>query len=205
MTESTYSTNRRTVLRGGAGIAAASIAAGTATADEHENWVEAIEEYLEDVENFDGTIDDRRNDDEVEITVGAGEAGLLFDPAAVQVSPGTTVRWTWSGEGGEHNVFHDEDLDDVDEAAFESEWTDDPDFDYEYTFEDSGEYRYVCEPHRGQEMKGAILVSDEDVEAGSEIDLGIGPVGSSFIGLLLAIPLFYAVFLLVSEMTASDE
>ncbi|MFC6973607.1 hypothetical protein ACFQL1_01325 [Halomicroarcula sp. GCM10025709] len=56
---------------------------------------------------WDGSLVDRTDQETVEVTVGEARAvsvpgvGLAtapvaFDPAAVLVSPGTTVRWTWA-------------------------------------------------------------------------------------------------------------
>lgn len=49
---------------------------------------------------------DRRDHDTLGIDVGAPGKGrnLAFDPAAVVRSAGITIRWTWTGKGGPHNV-----------------------------------------------------------------------------------------------------
>lgn len=198
MTERTGSTSRRAVLRAGAGTAAAAATVSTtASADEHEAWVEAIEEYLESADNFDGSFADHRDEDEVEIEVGAGD-GFQFSPPAVQISPGTTVRWVWTGEGGQHNVVHDaEELDDIDETAFESETTGDEGHTFEHTFEEAGAFRYVCTPHRTVDMFGGILVSDADID--TDPGLGISAGWAAAGGALFTIPLLYAVYLLMGE------
>lgn len=157
-TSETYT--RRGVLRAGAGAVAAGavITAGSTGAS-----AQAYDGYLDDVGNFNNETADARTFDPVPIDVGYVGNGLMFGPpAAVLIEPGTTVRWTWTGEGGAHNVVHD-----VDEAArvFDSG---DPVVEeghtYEHTFEEEGVYPYVCTPHRAQEMKGVIVVGEDLVE-----------------------------------------
>ena len=156
--------------------------------------------WLDDVDNYDGTHD-RRGQEEVRIEVGAGENGLLFDPAAVLIDEGVTVVWEWTGEGGAHNV--------VDESgAFESEQTAEAGHTFEHTFDDAAEgdvFEYVCEPHAGVGMLGAVAIGDIDDEIiGGEGDDGDAParqltaedlgalaLGLGFAGALL-VPLFYA-------------
>lgn len=110
-------------------------------------------DWFDDVDNYDGTVD-ARDEDEVEIAVGAN-GGLAFDPPAVLITPGMTVRWEWSGGGGSHDVVH------VD-GAFESDRTREAGHIFEHAFDESGVYRYVCEPHRRAGMKGAIAVADRE-------------------------------------------
>lgn len=126
--------------------------------------------YLDGTDNYDYTHD-MRGREAVTIEVGAkgnmGDYG--FGPAAVAVSPGTTVTWEWTGRGGAHNVV-------ADEGTFNSgppvagEGTT-----FQYTFDKPGVYRYACEPHEAMGMKGAIFVtldrpdgpdSDPGVESG---------------------------------------
>lgn len=150
---------RRTVLAAvGGAIAAATagcISSGgpSATSDD---W-----EYLEDgpdyggwfdsTGSFEGTVD-WTGQDSVTVDVGAGDGGKLFAPPAIQVDVGTTVTWEWSGAGGTHNVVEaDEHFSSG--AATPSEGTT-----FEHTFEETGTYRYVCEPHVGMGMVGAIDV-----------------------------------------------
>jgi len=110
-------------------------------------------DWFDDVENYDGTAD-LRGEDTVDVAVGAGSDGLLFDPAAIRVDPGTTVVFEWTGEGGGHNVAE---VDDV----FESETVDEAGHTFEYTFEDEGVFQYECTPHVALGMKGAVVVGDD--------------------------------------------
>ncbi|MES3160751.1 MAG: halocyanin domain-containing protein [Halorubrum sp.] len=113
----------------------------------------------------DGGFRDLRGEDEVRVEVGASGNGgnLAFSPAGIWIDEGTTVVWEWTGEGGGHNVVTDDqntafenthDLDSgspVDEAGYE----------YEHTFEDPGRTGYVCTPHRGVDMFGAVAVGSD--------------------------------------------
>jgi halocyanin-like protein len=110
--------------------------------------------YLDDVGNYDGSVVDERGSDEVTITVGAqGNGGAFaFGPAAVRISPGTTVVWEWNGEGGGHNVVGENRDFSSGEAVAEAGTT------YERTFEETGVVTYYCEPHLSLGMKGGLVV-----------------------------------------------
>ena len=111
--------------------------------------------WFDDVSNFEGETVDRTGEDSVEITVGAqGNGGAFaFDPPAVRVEPGTEVVWRWNGEGGGHNVVSDGDGPlDSGESVSTADTT------YSHTFESTGIYKYVCEPHASLGMKGAVVV-----------------------------------------------
>ena len=116
----------------------------------------AVEEYLAEATGYDGSIADETGSGSVEIAVGAGENGYAFDPAAVRVSPGTTITWAWTGEGSAHNVVSKGDgpLDSGEPAIGES-------VTYEATLDSPGVYRYYCNPHQSLGMKGAVVVANE--------------------------------------------
>ncbi|EMA68666.1 halocyanin domain protein [Halorubrum aidingense JCM 13560] len=105
--------------------------------------------WFDDVGNYEGTVD-RTGADEVTVAVGAAD-GLSFGPAAVAVSPGTTVVWEWTGEGGDHNVSSTA-------GDFESETVGEEGHTFEHTVEESGVHTYVCTPHEAVGMKGAVYV-----------------------------------------------
>jgi halocyanin-like protein len=109
-------------------------------------------DWFADVGTYTGTLD-VRGQPTVPITVGAkGSLGYFkFAPAAVAVSPGTTVTWTWSGNGGTHDVTA---LD----GTFRSAYSDRPGSTFTHTFDVPGVYKYYCTPHRGMGMKGAVAV-----------------------------------------------
>lgn len=108
--------------------------------------------WLEDANGFE-EVQDRTGESEIEISVGAG-SGLAFAPAAVRISPGTGVVWTWAGKGGAHNVREETD-------AFESELVGQSGHTFEHTFDSTGVYKYVCDPHAHRGMKGVVEVVEE--------------------------------------------
>ncbi len=106
-------------------------------------------DWFDDVDNYEGTVD-RTGVDTVTVEVGS-DGGLSYGPAAVAVSPGTSVVWEWTGEGGDHNVA-------AENGDFTSETVSEAGHSFEYTFEESGIYEYVCTPHRAVGMKAAVYV-----------------------------------------------
>ena len=60
---------------------------------------------------------------------------LAFSPAAIQVDSGTTVTWEWTGEGGAHNVVHED-------GEFESDLQEEDGATFEHTFEEEGNFLY---------------------------------------------------------------
>lgn len=120
---------------------------------EGEEGSQRVEEWLSETDNYEGVID-RTDTNRAAVTVGAeGNGGnRAFDPAAVRISPGMTVRWTWSGEG-QHNVV-------AKEEEFESGPPENRNEPFDFTFENQGTYLYYCERHEGVGMKGAIVVGE---------------------------------------------
>lgn len=106
--------------------------------------------WLENDDTFEGAMADFTSRDVAEVVNGAkGNGGSnAFDPSAISISGGTTVRWLWAE--GTHNVAAEND--DFYSGGPESDAT------FEYTFEEAGTWLYYCEPHRGLGDKGAILV-----------------------------------------------
>lgn len=117
----------------------------------------SVEEWVSQMNNYNG-VTDRTGKESVTIDVGAeAENGtyFAFGPAAVKVSPGTTVTWRWLGTGGSHNVHA------VDGADFESETTATEGHVFEHEFESERTVTYQCDPHTSIGMKGIVLVRDE--------------------------------------------
>jgi len=202
--DSTRIMDRRGFVRAGIGLGTAAAIAQPATAqdDPYNGW-------FDDADNFEGTVD-YSGEETVNVTVGAGSDGLLFEPAAIQVDPGTTVVWEWTGEGGEHNVAEED-------GVFESDQVADEGHTFEYTFEEDetdAVYRYVCTPHEALGMVGAVAVGDvvgetidpdgageEDVDetapagGGSLSDEGILATIAGVLVLGLLSPVLFAVLL----------
>ena len=97
---------------------------------------------------------DRTGEATVEVVVGA-DGGFSYAPAHVRVDAGTTVTWTWTGQGGGHNVYA------VDES-FTSDLVADAGHTFEHAFEAPGLFRYVCTPHQTRGMRGSVEVVSPD-------------------------------------------
>ncbi|GGN85840.1 halocyanin domain-containing protein [Haloarcula pellucida] len=169
MTDGSADVSRRAFMRTAAGATAASAAAGTATAQESggNNSSDGggggggppdYGSWFSNVQNFDGETVDATGQDTVTVTVGAeGNGGAYaFDPPAVHVDNGATVKFEWTGEGGGHNVKSQGDgpLDSGSPVSSAG-------VNYEYTFEEDGIFNYVCVPHEGLGMKGAVVVGTD--------------------------------------------
>jgi halocyanin-like protein len=176
--------SRRTVLRGAAGgVAAGAAAVGTSRVVSAQPTFDG---WMSDVGNYDAVFD-RTGESEVRVGVGTqGNGGnFAFGPPAIQVDPGTTVVWEWTGEGGQHNVVSESG------ASFESELVAEAGFTFEYTFEETGITKYFCQPHLSLGMKGVVVVGDEvptppptegGGDGGDEIPGGTMPAALAIIG-----------------------
>lgn len=162
MTAPNVDSSRRNFLKAAAGTATVTAASGTAAAAEDggggggggggkPDWGG----YLSGANNYNDSTADMRDQDSVTISVGAGSTGLAFDPAAVWVSPGTTVTWEWTGEGGSHNVVSDDSDINSGSPVGEAGAT------YEFTFEEGGIYKYYCSPHQSSGMLGGVAVGSD--------------------------------------------
>ncbi|WP_338727393.1 halocyanin domain-containing protein [Haladaptatus sp. DJG-WS-42] len=118
-----------------------------------------LTEWFANVSNYRGIVDKRGNG-RVDVIVGAegNGGGFAFDPPAVRVDPGTTIVWTWTGEGGLHNVVAEDD-------AYESELLEAAESTFEHTFDSEEVSPYSCGPHKPMGMKGAVIVGDIEVTA----------------------------------------
>jgi len=150
---------RRDFLRaaGGSAAAAGAVAASAGTAAAQPGFGG----WMDDVGNY-SEVTDATGQSEVTIGVGTeGNGGnFAFGPPAVQVDPGTTIVWEWTGEGGQHNVQSEEGAD------FESELSAEAGFTFEQTFEEEGVIKYFCQPHLSLGMKGVVVVGAMPSEGG---------------------------------------
>jgi halocyanin-like protein len=151
---------RRDFLRVAGGSAAVGTAAATATPAAAQA---SFDGWMSDVGNY-SEVTDATGQDEVTIAVGAqGNGGAFaFDPPAVQIDPGTTVVWEWTGEGQQHNVVAEEG------GEFESELTAEAGFTYERTFDSEGTIKYYCQPHRALGMKAVLVVGEMPDSGGGD-------------------------------------
>jgi plastocyanin len=108
------------------------------------------------------------------VEVGAGDSGLKFDPEEVEVTPGSTIKWTWLNDG--HNIV-------VESQPEGANWEGtsggegklyDEGYEYTHTFETEGSYEYFCAPHKSAGMVGTVKVS-EDAGSGGGGGAGGGP------------------------------
>lgn len=130
----------------------------------------SIDEWLTETEvggaadNYDGTLVDRRDRDTVTVDVGTqGNGGAFaYDPPAVVVSTGTTVEWSWTGEGNPHNVEAepDEQIGESDYEFSSGEAVGGSGVQYTHTMDRAGVALYHCEPHLSLGMKGAVAVEE---------------------------------------------
>lgn len=116
-----------------------------------------IDDYLSSTSNYDGSVFDYTGESDVTVDVGASgnNGNYAFGPAALAVSTGTTVTWEWTGRGQQHNVVEEEGG-----YGYESERAVEGGFTFEYTFEEPGLSLYVCTPHSGLGMNGAVVVQE---------------------------------------------
>jgi plastocyanin len=76
---------------------------------------------------------------------------MAFDPAEVTIRAGQTVRWENHERRQFHNVWFRELGEDPYPYIF-------PEESIEKTFDEPGEYPYVCEPHENRGMVGTVIV-----------------------------------------------
>lgn len=198
--------NRRNVLKTlGAGVAGAVLFSGAASAGRGQGFGNGngIGAFLNDKAQFkkppiwSGGISDQTGKGTVEVEVGTitsidlpgappGQVGpFAFSPRVVKVSPGTKVKWVWTGEPWPTNPFgfpvdapwpHDVASLEKDGGThkFASEmFLAGDDKSYEFTFDEVGTNLYYCSPHgypfRDESgfdynllgMRGAVLVTDD--------------------------------------------
>lgn len=114
-----------------------------------------IDQWLDRTANYQAIVD-RTDRGLVDVTVGAGQNGVLFDPPAIRILAGTDVRWTWSGEGGAHSV---ESVQTPGEAWSNPVGLVEADgLTFEREFSATGVHLYECRHHTGVGMRGAIVV-----------------------------------------------
>lgn len=154
---------RREFLHTAGGIAIASVIAGCMTGSSGSSssgsGPSSVEDWLSGTKNYDGTTKDQTGTASVTIKVGPEQNEYVFAPAAIKVSPGTTVVWKWTG-GGTHNVVASDDT--FKSGSPESGAT------YEYTFEKSGSFYYYCAPHKSMGMKGVVIVTGGETNGGNK-------------------------------------
>lgn len=94
-------------------------------------------------------------EDDADATVTVGADGNHFEPDTLEIEQGDTVAFVWE-EGG-HNIV-------VTEQPSDASWdgvdeTQEAGYTHSHTFEVSGDYEYICEPHEAAGMDGSIHVA----------------------------------------------
>jgi predicted secreted protein with PEFG-CTERM motif len=108
-------------------------------------------------------------DTQVSMTKGAASgqacvaANNCFDPANVQVTPGTEVEWT-NDDTASHTVTSGQPSDNVTGTVFDSSLVK-AGGDFKFTFTDAGTYNYYCQVHPW--MTGMVTVGAASGETGT--------------------------------------
>lgn len=179
-----HTMSRRSFVRAVAGTAGVAASSGVVTAQsgggsgpiDFGGWLDDVGYWNENTRDLTG----KQN---VTVTVG-GEAngGLSFDPVAVHVDSGTTVKWNWSGEGGAHNVVAEDGSFNSGPPVATAGTT------FSHTFETDGINNYFCQPHKDLGMKGSVAVGSvprKSAQAAGQVDpseMGV-PLQPHYVGL----------------------
>ena len=122
-------------------------------------------------------------------TVAVGPGGnLVFEPATIYASPGTTITWNW--ESDTHNIVVENQPDGANWEGTEGPPTKvyDTGHTYEHTFDTKGTYAYYCQPHRTSGMVGEVIINESGQApggGGEEVDpehMGV-PIQAHFVGI----------------------
>jgi plastocyanin len=102
-----------------------------------------------------------------EVTVTGSD--MVFTPADLSINKGDTVYFHWSGTSLSHNVAQSSSADsnEYDGQGWRSGEAS-ATVDFNVTFDKSGTFFYICEPHAGLGMKGSIKVFDPDAVTSAE-------------------------------------
>ena len=163
---------RSAVKTVGIGLLGSTALAGCLGNGEEDEDIEEIEEWVneeptrldvlaeEDIDWGDGVWDGEMVDQTGEDTVEINFSALLeiddevlgpfaVDPIAVDISPGTTVEWSWDGEHALTSYFDRPHESPEDSAGdeFQVEGEEDESQTHEYTFDEPGVYLSYCFPH----------------------------------------------------------
>lgn len=133
------------------GVAVFAGCAGTSPPGRSDSEQPDFDGWLSSTPAYDGVVD-WTSRSRVTVEVG-GDDGLSFDPVAVRVDTGTTVRWEWAGGGSAHNVV-------AKDRSFESKTYAEAGRTFERSFNTAGVVKYLCVPHEYAGMKGVLVVGD---------------------------------------------
>ena len=128
----------------------------------YQNPDQRLAQWMSATSNYDGTIQDNRSEDQVDVQVGteSDNGNFSFSPPVVRVQTGTTVQWQWTGRGGAHNVQ-------ARRGQFRSgNPREGGGISFTHTFEETGMYLYECEVHTNFGMRGAVIVEEPQTLSG---------------------------------------
>jgi halocyanin-like protein len=118
-----------------------------------EAWLRGVATY-----DKDQRLKDMRGQQRVTVRNGTGPNGWYFDPPAIRIDPGTTVVWKWTADTARHSVEEVNGL-------FESNFTDSDTNTFEYTFQQRGTFRYLCNAHEALGHKGVVVVGQSGCQS----------------------------------------
>lgn len=87
--------------------------------------------------------------------VSVGGSGPNFEPAILNIQPGDTVQWNWSGGGFAHSVTSGADgiKDNMFDSGIKTTGT------FSFTYPNAGRFPYFCRPHYSMGMEGEVKVA----------------------------------------------
>ena len=143
--------DRRKVLKAGGATVMIALAGclGDDDDDVDDDAPEEVADHMSDANGYDG-VEDMTGQDSVTIDNGVDGPDYAFEPAAIQVDPGTEVTWEWVSDG--HSVEHVDGPGDFD-SGIENEG-----FTFSHTFDEEGIVLYQCGPHATIGHLGAVVV-----------------------------------------------
>lgn len=119
---------------------------------------QAVDDWLSNVDNYGGSLEDRTGQTSTTIDVGVRTPGgdyFAYGPPAIAVTEGTTVQWLWTGDGGSHSVTERSGAFDSGTPQSSSGVT------FTREFAEPGVYLYRCENHgEAAGMRGAVVVRE---------------------------------------------
>lgn len=149
--------NRRDVLRASTTVAVGALAGCSnpfgSNIEFDDDVPDAVAEHLSGANNVDGSITDLTGQSAVTIDVGPNGA-FAYGPALARVDTGTTVTWEWQTSG--HTVTSESTPGDSFDSGLSNTGST-----FEQTLEQPGSVLYICEPHRSQGHRGALIVGSQ--------------------------------------------
>lgn len=110
----------------------------------------AVADHLSGANQVDGSVTDLTGQSSVTIDVGPNGA-FAYGPALARVNTGTTVTWEWQTSG--HTVTSESTPGNSFDSGLSSTGST-----FEQSFDQTGSVLYICEPHRSQGHRGALVV-----------------------------------------------